>query len=132
MFFHHSKFASFNKYSDLAFLALRLAVAASFLYHGLMKWGMWSTVPEGMTDTMLTIMRALSIIEPVAGLMLIVGLCTRCAALALAVVMVGAITTKVTGDTPTYGRMELDVMLLAANLVLLTTGGGKFSMNKGK
>ena len=109
-----------SKYSDLAHLVLRLAVAAAFLYHGTMKFGfLQGAAPEGMSDTLVMIFKFLAIAEPLAGVALIIGLLTQVAAAGLALVMVCAIYFKASGGfdfwqsrtrnhAPCYGSRDRD------------------------
>lgn len=122
---------AFSMHTDLGLLLLRLAVGAAFLYHGLMKWGFFTGGSIGLPSD--PIMATLSVIEPIFGLLLILGVYTPLAALVLAVVMVGAISFKLTGYFPNstaFGAWEFDLVLFAANIVLLTQGAGRFSAAK--
>lgn len=122
-----------SPYKDFAHLALRLAVGAIFLYHGSQKWALWSGAPEGMSSGMVTLFKVLSVVEPLGGLALILGVCTQLAASALAVVMIGAITMKLTGvmgpQAMSFQRWELDLILLAANVALIIEGAGTWSVD---
>lgn len=123
--------SALHKNSDYAFLFLRLIIAAIFLVHGYQKWALWSTAPA-MPETLLTIMRFLSIAEPIAGIALIIGLFTQIAAIGLCVVMVSAIYTKINVFGSGFsgnGGWEFDLVILAATLVLVFHGAGKFSLD---
>lgn len=122
-------FKDLSKHGDIAHLLLRLAVAAIFINHGMQKWPMLTgPAPEGMSDTMLLIMKLLAITEPLAGVALILGLLTQVAALGLCVVMISALYTKISGDSP-MNRWEIDMILLVANIVLIIEGPGKYSLD---
>lgn len=128
--------SSLSRYSDWGLLVLRLAVAAAFLVHGTQKFGLWNTAPEGFPAAMLVIMRVLSIVEPLAGLAILLGIFLRPAALVLAVIMIGAIVMKIALLKLPYAASdsvgwELDAILLGAALVLATVGGGKLVVKKG-
>jgi putative oxidoreductase len=123
-----------KQYADVGHLVLRLVIAAIFLYHGYQKWGLWSAVPEGMPSGMLNLMKFLSIVEPLGGLAMILGLWTRLAALGLGIIMVGAIYMKaatmgVGFATPQGPGWEFDLMILAGCIALLFEGAGKYSMD---
>ncbi len=120
-----------RKNTDIAFLLLRLIVAAIFLYHGYQKWPLWTTVSP-MPPTLVTIMRFLSIAEPVAALTIIVGFCTQMAAIGLSVVMISAIYTKITifgSNFSGNSGWEFDLAVLATTLVLAAHGAGKYSLD---
>jgi putative oxidoreductase len=129
-------FATLRKNSDWGFLLLRVAVGVIFIYHGSMKWGFWSSTPEGMSGVMVMLFKLLSVVEPVAGAALILGVFTQWAALALGIVMVGAIGMKLTGMMGPQGaafeNWKFDFILLAANVVLLMNGGGSIAVMKTK
>ncbi len=116
-------------------LLLRLALGAIFIFHGTQKWALWQAgAGAGMSDNMLMLMKALSIIEPLAGLAVILGIFTCWASVLLALVMIGAIYTKITVmklgfSTPTGAGWEFDFILLAASLCLMMSGAGKISLD---
>jgi putative oxidoreductase len=69
------------------------------------------------------------LLEVAAGLMLVVGLATRLAALGLAVVMAGAILTAgLTVGGPFH--LGLAPALLAANVYLLVAGPGSLALDR--
>ncbi len=119
----------FTRLSDFATLVLRVAIGSTFIYHGTMKWGMWSTPLDPSAGVMPMIMRLLSICEPIGGLALILGFLTPWAALGLAIVMVGAIWTKVSGGAE-FGKWEFDLALLGGNLVIMTRGAGAWAIDR--
>ena len=119
---------------DWGLLALRIGVGITFLVHGNQKRAMWKVQPSAqMPAGMLTLLRVLSIAEPLGGLATLVGLLTRAAAAGFVLVMLGAIRLKITqlhkgfsGD----GGWELEFMLLVGALALLLLGAGKFSLDR--
>lgn len=123
-----SMLRSLRSQGDLALLILRVSIGAIFLYHGLSKWG---------ADSLL--MQILSFVEPIAGVMILVGALSELAALILAIVMVGATYMKMTDFgkaaldfSGTFAKQggagwEFDLIILAGCLVILTMGAGKFS-----
>jgi putative oxidoreductase len=129
-------FQQLNKYSDFGLLFLRLAVGAIFIVHGLQKLTMWNMAPNAqMGAGALLLMKLLSIIEPLAGAVLILGAWVNLAALVLALIMLGAILMKIFVFKVGFIALratgwELDLALLAANLVLLLGGGGKLVLGK--
>lgn len=127
---------SLHKYADWGLLALRLTLGAIFLYHGVMKWGMWnlSASPQ-MSEGMVNLFRFLSIVEPLGGAALLFGFLTRWASLGLGIIMLGAIwyKMKLWGIPFTSGQAtgwEFDLVNLAVCVHLLFAGAGKFSIDK--
>ncbi|MBI4428791.1 MAG: DoxX family protein [Ignavibacteriales bacterium] len=60
------------------------------------KWSMWGMeASDQMPSSMLTIMKILSIAEPLGGLAMILGFLTPLAAVGLSIVMLGAINMKI-------------------------------------
>jgi putative oxidoreductase len=117
-------------YRDVAHLALRLALGAVFLYHGVQKLGTWSTPPPVMPAALF---KVLAVVEPIAGLALILGLFTQWAALAIGIIAVGAIYTKIAvWHVPfiaaTGTGWELDLALLGGAIALFIEGGGCMAM----
>ena len=128
--------SSLEKHRDLGVLALRIALAVIFFYHGQLKWGMWSPDAQ-MTGGMLVLFKALSIIEPLCAVALLIGIFTRPAALLLLITMVGAIYFKImvfgVGFAGAQGTgWEFDLILGAACLSLLFGGAGKYSLDAKK
>lgn len=118
---------------QLALVVLRSAVAASFLIHGLQKTAMWKMQPsEQLPASMLSILRLLSVVEPLGAVALLFGFLTQWAAAGFIVIMLGAIRLKsgkmhkkFTGE----GGWELDFLLLAIALSLVLFGGGKVALD---
>ncbi|MBI4272248.1 DoxX family protein [Candidatus Uhrbacteria bacterium] len=127
-------FASLLQYNDLGLAFVRIVVGIIFLKHGKMKFGMWKMqASEQMPMQMLNIMRVLSIVESVAGLALILGLFVQLAAVTLGIIMLGAIYFKVFKWKKTFagdGGWEFDLILLAANLALILSGPGAWSLDR--
>ena len=118
-----------SKYKDVAHLVLRLPIAAAFLYHGTMKFGfLQGSAPEGMSDTLVMIFKFLAIAEPLAGIALLIGLLTQVAAAGVALVMVCAIYFKASGGFD-FGKVELEIILLAASVALVIEGAGAYSLD---
>ena len=71
----------------------------------------------------------IALAETVPGILLIIGVLTRISSSILSIVMLGAIfyvkgATSLTGDR----GVELDLILLAANLVVIVAGPGRISI----
>lgn len=69
--------------------------------------------------------------EVVGGLMLVLGLYTRFAALAVVIFMINAVWfTSANGFFWTAGGFEFPLLLLAVALVFLVKGGGEYSIDR--
>lgn len=114
---------SFLLYQDLGLFILRLVVAVVFLVHAFPK----------LQNKMGNAFLLLGIVEALSALALIAGWQTHIAAILLAIIMIGAIWMKkmkwsVPFTTMNATGWEFDVVLLAANIVILTSGGGTISL----
>ncbi|NOS67878.1 MAG: DoxX family protein [Candidatus Peribacteraceae bacterium] len=118
-------FKTLQKNKDCSLLLLRLVIGAIFLAHGHMKWSNF--------DGTLTVMNILAIAEPLGGVAMIVGLLTRWAGLGLVVIMLGAIQMKFSGgglvSFATGGKWEFDLLILAACVMVMTMGPGKYALD---
>ena len=122
-------FPQLLQFSDVALLFLRLLVAAVFFESGRRH----ASDPVGRAASIGLspgTTRMLGWAEMAAALGVALGVLTQVAALGLMLVMLGAIQKKVFvwhigfwGDK-TYG-WHYDLLFLVANLVILTTGGGR-------
>lgn len=122
-------FPQLLRFSDVALLLLRLIVAAVFFESGRRH----ASDPVGRAASIGLspgITRVLGWSEMAAALGVALGIFTQLAALVLIVVMLGAIQKKVFvwhigfwGEN-TYG-WHYDLTFLIANLVILTTDGGR-------
>jgi putative oxidoreductase len=122
-------FPQLLRFSDVALLLLRLIVAAVFFESGRRH----ASDPVGRAASIGLspgVTRILGWAEMAAALGVALGVFTQVAALVLIVVMLGAIQKKVfvwhTGfwGENTYG-WHYDLTYLVANLVILTTSGGR-------
>ncbi len=116
-------------FSDLALLCLRLLVAAVFFESG-RRHASDPVARAASIGLSPGLTRMLGWAEMIAALGLALGVLTQMAALILMLVMLGAIQKKVfvwrTGfwGENTYG-WHYDLTFLIANLVILTTAGGR-------
>ncbi len=131
--------AAFKKLScgsDFALLMSRLIVAAAFLMHGIAKWSVWSAPENPNVGTgLMNLMKFLSVVEPLAGVALILGLMTQLAAGGLGIIMLGAIYMKqfvwgIGYSSVTTTGWEYDLSLFAVCLVLFIMGGGRMSLER--
>lgn len=122
-------FPELLQFSDLALLGLRLMVAVVFFESGRRHAGdpVGRAASIGLSPG---VTRVLGWAEMAAALGVGLGVFTQVAALGLIAIMLGAIQKKLlvwhTGfwGEKTYG-WHYDLLFVAANLVILTTGGGR-------
>lgn len=119
-------FSILQRNRDLSMVLLRLAIAGIFLVHGYMKWENFDALPS--------LMKILAIAEPLGGIAMLIGLLVRWAGLGLAIIMLGAIYTKINTMGVAYagsGIMgwEFDALILAACIMIMTLGSGKYSLD---
>lgn len=122
-------FPQLLQFSDLALLCLRLMVAVVFFASGLQhaRDPVGRAASIGMSPGFT---RMLGWVEMAAALGVALGVFTQLAALGLTAIMLGAIQRKLfvwhTGfwGDKTYG-WHYDLLFVVANLVILTTGGGR-------
>ena len=124
----------YTTYQETALVFLRVIVAAIFLYSAYAKLPFWSKAPEGMSTGMLNLVKFLSIVEPLGAIAVLFGFLTRWAAAGLAIIMVGAIyvlqfTMKIGFATPTGSGWNFPLEMLAACIVLLAFGPGRWSID---
>ena len=125
----------YTKYQETALLLLRLIIAAIFLYAAYAKLFIWTGAPEGMSASMVNLVKFLSIVEPLGALALIAGFLTRWAASGLAIIMVGAVvilrftmhTSVFTGLKGT--GLDYNLLILAGCIALMTFGAGRLSVD---
>ena len=127
-----NKMSRYCHNTSLGLLFIRLAAGSVFFMHG------WSKIHNfaGVTG----MMQHLGVFAPgfmgpfvawvevIGGLMLILGIVTRVAAVALAIDMLFAIL--LTGLGRGWGPHELELVLMAASLGIALTGSGKYALYK--
>lgn len=114
----------FNEFSAIGYLALRIALAVIFVYHAWPKVKNPAAVASGVGMQVGTV-RLLGIVELLGGLAIALGVLMQLAALALIVVMIGAIYYKIQKWKIPFSAhdktgWEFELMLLAALFFLLT------------
>jgi len=126
--------ASLHHLSDWALLALRLGVGVIFLVHGRQKLRMWKMQPSAqMPAGLLSLLRVLSIAEPLGGVAVITGLLTQVAGAGFVLVMLGAVRLKVTQMHKGFSGAdgwEFEYVILAAALTLVFTGAGRIALDR--
>ncbi len=119
--------------NDWAILVMRLALGLIFLAHGWRKLKNFSgTVKwmggEGFNPGWLwapVVMAA----EVIGGLLILLGLFTQPVALILVINMMVAFAYNFKKNAGFFGKLELDIILITALLLLSTLGNGFFSLN---
>jgi putative oxidoreductase len=125
----------YTPFQNAALFFLRLIIAAIFFVAGYYKFPFWSSVPEGMSATMVFITKLLSIAEPLGALALVLGLLTRWAAAGLSIVMLGAIysiqfTMGIGFVTSTGPGWSFPLMILGGCIILVAFGPGTWALEK--
>jgi putative oxidoreductase len=118
------------QFSDEALLFMRLLVGLVFISSG------WSHTKDPVTrgksiGVSPGFTRFIGLAELTGGLGVAIGVMTRIAALGLILVMLGAIQKKVfVWHTGFWGKgsdgWHYDLLFVAMNLVIATTGGGRY------
>lgn len=134
----HQVCSTLNRARPIAPLVLRVVIGGLFVWHGIDKFDVGISMIEDMFRTWgipapgftapLT-----AVVEIVGGAMLVLGVGTRLAAMALSVVMVGALVyvkqdLGIISSQPMPGA-ELDLALLAGLLAVIVTGPGRISLD---
>ena len=123
-----------HQFGDWGLLALRLGVGITFLVHGNQKRAMWSMQPSAQLPAgQLSLLRVLSIAEPLGALATVVGFLTQLAAIGFILVMLGAIRLKVTQWHKRFtgeGGWEFEFLLLVGAIAMLFLGAGKFALDR--
>jgi putative oxidoreductase len=121
---------------DLGLLVLRLFVGATFLVHGLDKLIDLASAERYFASLDIpapaVMAPVVAITETVGGGLILAGLTTRLAGLALAGDMLVAFLTEHVGDGffVNAGGGEFVLLLAGASLALVLTGGGRFSVDE--
>lgn len=121
-------FEQLIQYNNIGLFILRLAVAAIFIFHSLPKLKNAKGIAQ-MMGTSANMVLILGLVEFLSSAGLIFGFYTQLSALLLAIVMVGAIWFKTVKWKIPFAATdktgwEFDLILLAANIVILFGGGG--------
>jgi putative oxidoreductase len=126
----HAAFPQLLALSDLALLLMRVLMAAIFCYSGYLHLrdpaGRAASIGQSPRFTLF-----LGMAEMAGGLGVAFGVLTQLAAIGLILVMLGAVQKKVfVWKTGFWGERNsgwhYDLMLVAMNLVIVTTGGGRY------
>ena len=128
-------FSSFSPYADSALLFLRLVLGGILLAHGLPKvrnikgtsqWFESAGFKPGIFWAPLV-----ATVESVGALALIAGFGVQCVAAVLTIQFIVINVWRIFRHEPLVGGFELDLIILASLLVLMTMGSGAFSLGLG-
>lgn len=121
---------SSNKLTDIAFCGLRTAVGVIFIAHSIPKFSPGFGGFLGNIGLPAEVQIPIALLELVGGAVLIVGVMSRIAAAMLSMIMLGAIFV-VRGASSLTGERgyEIDLILLAACLVIISAGPGRVSIS---
>ena len=115
--------------NDAVFMGLRSAIGVIFIVHGMGKFnpGFAEFLPNLGLPPEMQIPIALA--ELVPGILLIIGVLSRLSSALLSIIMIGAIfhvkgAQSLTGDS----GVELDLILLAAVLLIMVAGPGRIAL----
>lgn len=126
----------FKQYGDGFYVIFRVIVGMLLFFHGLQKFGAFGDMDvagfAGMFGLPFFVAWLVAFVELVGGFGILVGLFTRLSALGGAVIMLGAmiIAHFPQGIYPLGNGSEVAFLNLAAFLVLLVWGAGKWSLEK--
>ncbi len=116
-----------QKNQEYLYVVFRVIIGLLFLLHGIMKVGglMGDKIP------VVSLIALAGVIELVAGILILVGLVTRYAAIISAVQMLVAyfMVHAKGGLNPLANQGELAVLFFAAFLAIIVHGAGKFSLD---
>ena len=117
--------------NDVVFMGLRSAIGVIFILHGMMKFNPGFANFLGNMGLPAEMQIPIALAEVVPGILLIIGVLSRFSAALLSIVMIGAIfhvkgAQSITGDK----GVELDLILLAASLVIMIAGPGRISLSQ--
>jgi len=123
-----------NQINQWGVFVLRLGIGVVFLLHGISKRKFWAMQPsEQLPLRMLSILRLLSIAEPLGGAAMITGFLTWWASLGLAIIMGGAIQLKALKMHKKFTDPDgwgYDFILLIASIALMFIGSGPLTVER--
>jgi len=118
-------------FGDLTFMGLRSAIGVIFIVHGVGKLNEgFLGFLTGAVGFPAEMQIPIALAEIVPGVLLIVGFLTRISSSLLAIIDLGAIFhVKQAANLTGQGAYEIDLILLASNLVIITMGPGRVSIS---
>jgi putative oxidoreductase len=134
----HQICSTLDRARPAAPIVLRIVLGGLFIWHGIEKFDAGISMIEGMFRLWGVPLPGLAapataLVEIVAGVMLVLGLGTRIAAMALSVVMLGALLyvkqdLGIISSGPMPGA-ELDLAMLAGLIAIVVLGPGRASLD---
>ena len=119
-----------HKLHDVVNMGLRAAVGVIFIVHGSGKFNPGFLGFMEMLGLPPEMQIPIALAETVPGILLLIGVFTRLSASLLSIVMLGAIVyVKQAGNLTGERGFELDLILLAACLVVMIAGPGRISIS---
>ena len=123
-------YLSQHKLHDVVNMGLRAAVGVVFIVHGSGKFNPGFLGFMEMLGLPPEMQIPIALAETVPGILLLIGVFTRLSASLLSIVMLGAIFyVKQAGSLTGERGFELDLILLAACLVVMVAGPGRISIS---
>ena len=115
--------------NDVVFMGLRSALGVIFIVHGIGKFNPGFSNFLTSLGIPVEMQIPIALAELVPGILLIVGVLSRLSAALISIIMLGAIflvkgAQSLTGDK----GVEIDLILLAAALVIMIVGPGRISI----
>ena len=118
-----------HKLHDVVNIGLRAAVGVVFIVHGSGKFNPGFLGFMEMLGLPPEMQIPIALAETVPGILLLIGVFTRLSASLISIVMLGAIFyVKQAGSLTGERGFELDLILLAACLVVMIAGPGRISI----
>ena len=133
-------FNSDSSKGELALLLVRLGMAFSFVFDGIVKLGPTKTMMADMFSKMMmlpmgaaeTLTVTIGALEILSGILLVVGLLTKLAALLQVVIIVASIffLARLGVGDPNLPAVWKDPALLLLAIALIIRGAGKYSVDE--
>ena len=119
-----------TKLHDIVLWGLRTAVGVIFIAHGTGKFDPGFAGFLNNIGLPVEMQIPIALAETVPGILLVVGVLSRISSSLLSIVMLGAIFyVKGASNLTGQGGFEIDLILLASNLVVIVAGPGRVSIS---
>jgi putative oxidoreductase len=120
-----------RKLHDIAYFGIRAAIGVIFIVQGTGKFNPGFAGFLTNIGLPVEMQIPIALAETIGGILLIIGILNRISSSILSIIMLGAIfhvkgASNLTGE----GGFALDLMLLAANLVIIVAGPGRVSISE--
>ena len=118
-----------GKLNDITHFGVRLVIGIIFIVAGYVKFDPNVAVFFAQGGIPVELQIPIALAETISGVLIIIGVLSRISASLLSIIMLGAIfyVKKAASFTGEMG-VELDLILLAASLTVITMGPGKISI----